>query len=195
MNGNELLELLAAFTALVLGALFLGAATAKLEQPSLFAATLRELGIGPPALVRAGALLVPLAELAAGAALVVRPGAALALLPALVLVLAFAGAGLLAMTKRHPVRCSCWGARSAQSELGVRQVAVLPLWLSALALVARAGPGAAWPASSGLAVLAVVVLALLVAPRAVRVVRLARELAAQRRAQLWLNAHLPGADA
>ncbi|MBU2697569.1 MauE/DoxX family redox-associated membrane protein [Pimelobacter sp. 30-1] len=196
MDANELLELLAGATTLALGGVFLGAATAKLERPSLFAATLRDLGVRSERLVRAGALLVPLSELGTGAALVLRPGAMVGVLAALTLALGFAGTGIVAMTRRHAVRCSCWGARSARSVLGIRQVAALPLWLLALALVARPGAGASWSAAQGLAVLAGLVLALLVAPRTVRVVRLAREVAAQRRAQIWLNARLlPGADA
>ena len=133
----------------------------KIPGRRRFAATLTGLGVPRR---RAGAVtaVVVGAEVASAAALPFLPDA-LQAAAALAAGVVFAGAGLVALRRRLHLPCACFGSLSGpSSELGRRQVALLPLWLAG-ALILAAGPGRAGSPEAGLERVALGLLAAAVA--------------------------------
>lgn len=141
---------------LVAAVLLLYAAVHKLAAPRAFRSTLTTLGVPWPAPVSAG---VPVLELAAGSTLLSAPRSAVAAGLVAGLGVAFAVAGVLALRSGTKVKCACFG-RVGAGDLGLRQIAVLPLWAGVAAVALRtpeqspAGPAAAAAVIWGLAVCA-----------------------------------------
>lgn len=114
----------------------------KIPGRRRFAASLMGLGLmglGMPRR-RAGAAAVAViaAELAAAAGLPFLPGP----LQAAVTVAAgavFAGAGLVALRRHLHLPCACFGSLAGPSELGRRQLVLLPVWLVAALVLALGG--------------------------------------------------------
>lgn len=156
----------AAASALVLAAVFVWAAVAKLRERRATVTSFRELRLPCPEVL---AVAVPIAEVLLAVALVAAPTQAS--LVALALVLVFSFVIGRAVAGGWGARCACFGGGA-----GDRPVSVLELVrnaaLGALAIVASgAGAGSAlWPSLPALVVVAVVVfagrLALAVAARA-----------------------------
>ncbi|MGI5286145.1 MauE/DoxX family redox-associated membrane protein [Nonomuraea polychroma] len=125
--------------------------------------THRELGqtiarLGPAALARQGAIAVIVAELLAVAGLATIPSATWPRALIALLALAFAGAGIRALSSGEKIKCGCFGSGGAV--LGWRQVLYLPLWLALAALAEVRPPN--WTGEEGLLGLAVALLALAV---------------------------------
>lgn len=130
--------------ALAVAAVLAAAGLEKARSGEATASTLRELG-APDGAARWAVPLIVLAELSVAAGLLWRPGAAATAAGVALLGTAFAAAGAVALAREEEVRCGCLGA-GGEGTLGGRQVAALPAWLGAAALVGTAAP----PAVSGL---------------------------------------------
>jgi hypothetical protein len=127
--------LLGTAVALVMAALLLFAAVAKLASSAPLAETLERLGLPTP-LARAAAPLVPWAELAVGTAVVFRPDSLAAQAGVVILAASFAIAGLVAFRLKEPVPCSCFGTGGGGT-LGLRQTIAAVLWVGGVVLVRR----------------------------------------------------------
>ncbi|MEV6930716.1 MauE/DoxX family redox-associated membrane protein [Dactylosporangium sp. NPDC051485] len=163
--------------ACAVAAVFVVGGVEKLRVRSAFARTLSELGLPAP-LVPVLSLLVPIAELATSAGLMLAPAAAWPAAGVAALGAAFALAGLLGLRARQPVACSCLGA-ATDAYLGRRQLVLLPGWLAVAAVLRLAPPH--WSVLEGLQLLALVVVASS-ALHAVKVVKAWRTDATYRRA-------------
>lgn len=124
--------LTAVYTAAVACAagVLLYAGAAKLAAPRAFRRTLRELRL--PFGERLW-LVVPMVEIGCAALLLIRPGAVETSLAVGGLGLAFAVAGAAAHVRGLFIRCACFG-RDGAGRLGLRQVALLPVWWAIAAL-------------------------------------------------------------
>lgn len=137
-------------------ALLIYAAAQKLAAPRSFRSTLTALRVPRPVLVSVG---VPLTELAAGFCLLSVPRAALTAALVVVLGLSFSAAGALALGRGTKVKCACFG-QAEGGDLGLRQIAMLPLWGGVAALAvwtpdgSPAGPEPAIAVTLALAVFA-----------------------------------------
>ncbi|MFF4189784.1 MauE/DoxX family redox-associated membrane protein [Nonomuraea sp. NPDC001831] len=123
--------------------------------------THRELGrtiaqLGPAALGRHAAIAVIAVEMLAVIGLTVAPAALWPRVLIVLLSMAFAGAGIRALSRGEKIKCGCFGNGGAV--LGWRQVLYLPLWL-ALVVLAEANPPT-WTGQEGLLGLAVALLAM-----------------------------------
>ncbi|MFI1828442.1 MauE/DoxX family redox-associated membrane protein [Streptomyces sp. NPDC020412] len=116
--------MLNAVVRVVAAALLIYAAGQKLAAPRSFRSTLTALHVPRPVLVSVG---VPMAELAAGFFLLIAPRTAVTVALVAALGLSFAAAGALAMGRGTKVKCACFGQADG-GDLGIRQIAVLPLW-------------------------------------------------------------------
>ncbi len=110
-------------------ALLLIAGAQKLAAPSRFEETLRALGLP---LVRSLVVAVPLVELLTASLILVRLSPQIAAALTVILGGSFGGAGLVALLQRKTVQCACFGPMG-KGTLGIRQVAAVPLWLTAAA--------------------------------------------------------------
>ena len=126
--------------ALVGAGVLLWAALEKARDLGAAASTLRQLGV--PGRATVPAALVVLAELTVALALVFRPDLLWTQAGVMLLAAAFAVAGLLALRRDEPVRCTCFGA-GRRGYLGTRQIAALVPWAAGAAFlnVAAATPG------------------------------------------------------
>ncbi|MEU8954771.1 MauE/DoxX family redox-associated membrane protein [Streptomyces sp. NPDC048518] len=115
---------------IVAAALLIYAAAQKLAAPRSLRATLVALRIPRPVLVAAG---IPVIELVAGFSLLSVPRFATTPVLVAVLGLSFAGAGALALSRGTKVKCACFGQADG-GVLGLRQIAMLPLWGGVAAL-------------------------------------------------------------
>jgi uncharacterized membrane protein YphA (DoxX/SURF4 family) len=162
----------AAAAALVLAGVFAWAGVAKLRRHAATRDSFRGLGLPAPAVL---SRVVPLAELAVAAGLLLAP--ALAAWVALALLLAFTIVIGRAIVRGSAVACACFGASSTGAD-DERPVSVLELvrnaGLGALAIVAGgAGAGSVrWPYLPALVVVTVVVALARVAFAAVELRRL-----------------------
>ena len=105
--------------------LLLYAGARKIAAPQPFRQTLDALRL-PAADVLV--LVVPVVEIAAGAALVASPRSVATTVVVAGLGAAFAGAALLALHRGERIRCACYGP-GGDGELGWRQLVALPAWL------------------------------------------------------------------
>jgi len=109
---------------LAVSAVLLVAGAQKLASPRRFAETLRALRLpGVPVLAR----VVPSLELATAALLLTGARLAGAVMT-VALGFGFGAAGLMAMRSRTRIACACFGPLDS-GMLGVRQVALVPVWL------------------------------------------------------------------
>ncbi|GII95828.1 MauE/DoxX family redox-associated membrane protein [Sinosporangium siamense] len=134
-----MMEALGVAVRLAAALLLMYAAAQKLAVPRPFRQTLEALRV--PA-VRAVALLVPAAETAAAVGLLAAPGNPLTGTLVAGLGFSFAGAALVAMRRGESIRCACYG-QEGESDLGVRQLVALPLWLGVAAVSMLVPPGEA----------------------------------------------------
>ncbi len=134
-----------------LGLVFLAASLAKLTDSARFRATLAAYRLLPETAVGIVALLLPVAELAVGAAMIL--GLRIAFLPAAGLFLLFAGAVAINIRRgRSHIDCGCGGHEDAQPlswELVAHDVVLAAVALAALALPAGAEPAVAVFAIAG----------------------------------------------
>jgi hypothetical protein len=133
------------------------AALAKLTDQRSLIATLRALAI-PRAATRVAALLLPTTELLTAVSLMLFPGHMWPSILLASLFVLFAASAGVAMIRGLSVSCSCFGASS--SNLGWRQIAMLPVWLLLAGLLVYARES--WSSIAGsLAVLAIAMTVLL----------------------------------
>lgn len=96
----------------------------------------------------------------------------LAALTVTALGLAFAGAGVLALTRGQAIACNCFGGTARDRRLGWPQVLLLPLWLLAAWAIAAPRPGTGPGPAEVITLFVVLALALIrAALPAVRVLR------------------------
>jgi hypothetical protein len=124
--------ILATTVALVGASILLWAGLEKARDPASTASTLRQLGV-PARLTNAAGLIIP-AELAVALGLVFRPDSAVTQGGVILLAGAFALAGLLALRRNEPVRCSCFGSGWG-GNLGRNQVLGLVPWVGGAAFL------------------------------------------------------------
>lgn len=111
--------------------LLVWAGASKLAEPAPIRTTIAALGVPWAPGV---AMVLGLAELAAGSALVLLPGSLLTALPIICLACAFGAAAALALVRKVQVDCACLTA-AASAPLGWRQLAALPAWIVVAATV------------------------------------------------------------
>jgi hypothetical protein len=147
--------ILATTVALVGASILLWAGLEKARDPASTASTLRQLGV-PARLANAAGLIIA-AELAVALGLVFRPDSAVTQGGVVLLAGGFALAGLVALRRDEPVRCTCFGS-GRDGYLGTNQVFALVPWVGGAAFlhVADLAPpspsrGAAMLAAIGLA--------------------------------------------
>ena len=99
----------ALIASIVLGAVFVGAGGSKLAAADAWSAQAAGLGVAP-----ALAAVVPWAELAVGALLMVQLGAPWPAVAALVLLVAFSALLVVRLTQGRRPPCACFGALSAK---------------------------------------------------------------------------------
>ena len=180
------MAILGTTVALVGASILLWAGLEKARDPASTASTLRQLGASAR-LANAAVLIIP-AELAVALGLVFRPDSAVTLGGVVLLAGAFALAGLLALRRDEPVRCSCFGSGWG-GYLGRNQVLGLVPWVGGAAflhVVDLAAPspsrGAAMLAGVGLTMAGVRLVPVLGAWREARGDRLSA-----RETYLWLR--------
>jgi hypothetical protein len=173
----DVAELIGVGATVAVAGVLLWAGLEKLRVHRDFLGTLTALGTAPQWLRRTGAVAVPVVELSVALGLLFWPGNRLPQLGIVVLAVAFAVAGVLALRAAQPIRCACFGLSG--SRLGRRQLYAFPAWIGAAVAIAAAPP--LWTAGTGTTVLAGTVLAM-AAVRAVAVERARRAAAATRHA-------------
>lgn len=180
------MAILATAVALVGASILLVAGLEKARDPASTASTLRQLGLSAT-LANVGVLIIP-AELAVAVGLLFRPDSAVTQGGVVLLAGAFAVAGLLALRREEPVRCTCFGS-GRSGTLGTNQLLALVPWVAGAAFlqVADLAPpspsrGAAMLAGVGLTMAGVRLIPLLGAWREARGDRLSA-----RETYLWLH--------
>jgi uncharacterized membrane protein len=108
----------------VLGAIFIVAGLSKLVGMKHFRKTLTRLGMAQ-ALSKPAALLIIVAELVTGTALFALPASPWARLSVIILSVAFASAGAVALLSHRQIRCNCFG-EIGKGVLGWPQIRLLP---------------------------------------------------------------------
>src|SRR3954467_5078738 len=126
---------------LLLGGVFVVAGVGKLADLPGFRGTLRGFGVGERR-SRIGAVVLPLAELATAAALLVQPWAIWGAAAALLLLVAFTGAIVNALARGDAPDCGCFGALHS-APVGSRQVVRNAALAAPAVFVVAAGPGSA----------------------------------------------------
>lgn len=121
---------LGAAVQIVAAAVLLLAGAQKLASPAKFAATVRTLRLPG---VRVLAVGVPMAEVATAVLVLTRPTWAAA--PVAALGAGFGAAGLMAVRQKTVVACACFGPLDT-GFLGLRQVALAPVWFAVAAAIA-----------------------------------------------------------
>jgi hypothetical protein len=130
---------LATGVVLIISAVLFVAALEKARAPALTAATFRGLGVAD-ALAWPATRVLTLAECGTAIAVLFAPASMLTHAAIMVLAVAFAVAGVLALRSGEPLRCSCFGAGGGY--LGWRQVVALVPWLMGVAVLHSAIPNA-----------------------------------------------------
>src|SRR4051794_35997443 len=126
---------------LVVAAVFIVAGVGKLADLPGFRGTLRAFGVGER-LSRVGAVVLPIAELATAAALLVQPWATWGAAAALLLLVAFTGAIVNALARGDAPDCGCLGALHS-APVSRRQVVRNAALAAPAVFVLATGPGAA----------------------------------------------------
>ena len=159
--------------AAAMAAVLLSAALSKAATRAQFANVLLELGISKRS-APATAVLVIIAELAVATALIARPGSPLTLLGVSALAIVFASAGALALRAEKKIHCGCFGA-GLPGELGIRQIAIIPVSLALIMLLSLDAGAARTPVHPATTFTAVsLMLAIVRAVHALRLFRVAR---------------------
>ena len=97
------------------------------------ASTIRSLGV-PLKLARRSAGLLALTEVGVAFGLLFKPESVVTQIGVVVLALAFAVAGIIALRQDEPIRCNCFGA-GGNGHLGRNQIIALLPWLAGVVLV------------------------------------------------------------
>jgi Methylamine utilisation protein MauE len=149
-------DLVGAAAQFLLAGTFLFASLSKVLTVGTLRETVERLGVrsSVAAPVAVGVLA---AELLAGIGLLLRPGDPGPRILAVVLVAAFAGAGIRALVRGERIPCACFGGDRGEA-LGWTQIRRLGLWLPLLAVAQWRPPP--WTAQEGLLLLAVLLLGL-----------------------------------
>ena len=119
--------------ATVVTVIMIWAGAAKLTAREDFVRTLQGLGFATSQ-ARWVAVVLPTLEVATGILIQVYPTELISRLAVLSLGMLFATAGVIALQRNLHIDCACLGAPGG-SRLGWRQIAALPLWASAIALM------------------------------------------------------------
>ncbi len=124
------MELVGAAVQCAVAATLVVAGAAKVAVPREIVATLTALRLPAVPILR---VALPLVELAVAVAVAVAPTSPLTTLAVAALGVGFAAVGLSVHLRGDAVACACFGGRHGR-RLGLRQVAVLPVWIAAAAL-------------------------------------------------------------
>lgn len=127
------LEAVAFIVSLGMAAILLWAGLEKVRDMRSFASTIRALNI-PHGAVEHLARLIVIAEIAVGLGLVFQPGMVWTQISVIVLALAFAAAGFLALRHDEPIRCNCFGS-GPSDRLGVNQIIMLFPWIAGVSIL------------------------------------------------------------
>lgn len=180
--------LLTTFVAVAIATVLLVAALEKARTPELTAAMLRGLGVRRSSAMAMTRLLT-LAELGTALAVLFAPGSTFTLAAIVILAVAFAVAGGLALRSDEPIRCTCFGAGAGGGGgyLGRRQIIALVPWFAGVAVL-----GVATPNTDGAALFALTAL-LILAARSMRLATAFLEARGDRKSAqemlLWLPSH------
>lgn len=178
--------LLTTFVAVAIATVLLVAALEKARTPELTAAMLRGLGVRRSSAMAMTRLLT-LAELGTALAVLFAPGSTFTLAAIVILAVAFAVAGGLALRSDEPIRCTCFGAGGGGGYLGRRQIIALVPWFAGVAVL-----GVATPNTDGAALFALTAL-LILAARSMRLATAFLEARGDRKSAqemlLWLPSH------
>jgi len=169
-----------------MAAVLFRAVTEKARDLGPLAETIRALG-APPSIAPLAALAVTSAEILVALALLFRPDATATHAAIVALAALFALAGLLAMRRDEPIRCSCFGSGSAV--LGRAQLIALIPWIGGAAML-RLTFASAPPLSSSAALFAGTSLGV-AALAAAAVAKAQRDARADRRTAQEMNEWLP----
>jgi hypothetical protein len=180
----SIVTVLATGVTLVISAVLFAAALEKARAPAFTAATFRGLGVAD-ALAWPATRVLTLTECGTAIAVLFAPASTLTHAAIVVLAVAFAVVGVLALWSGEPLRCSCFGAGGGY--LGWRQIVALVPWLVGVVVLRSATPSAEGPLLFALVALFIL---------AARSVRLVKEVVGARgdrkSAQemlLWLPSH------
>lgn len=183
-RGTNIVILLATFVTLAISAVLLIAALEKARDPAPAVATLRRLGV-PETLALPATRLLMLVELSTAIAVLFAPASTLTHAAIVVLAVAFAVAGVMALRSDEPLRCSCFGA--GDGYLGWRQIAALVPWLAGIVILRFATPSTAG------ALLFAITALLILAARSVSLAKVFVEARGDRKSAqemlLWLPSH------
>lgn len=128
----------------VVAFLFLGAARGKLRSGPAFRGVVRDYRLLPSVMVAPVAFVLPYAEAAVGAGLLVRPGFAFAVYPAAALLLVFAAAaGVNLLRGRRDISCGCFMGPDGGRRIGWGLVARNIFMAAVLMAAAHTGAAAA----------------------------------------------------
>jgi hypothetical protein len=119
--------------ALVMAGVLLWAGLDKVRDPDPIVSTIRHLGILNRRAVWAAALLA-ITEICVALGLLFNPHSAWTLAGVVTVAGTFAGAGMFALSRDEPIRCSCFGS-GGNGQLGSRQIVALVPWLASAAIV------------------------------------------------------------
>lgn len=139
-----------------LAVVLLLAGFSKAVKPRELRHVLVRLGLAGRAASGAAGLVIG-AEITVGVALLALPAQLWPRAAALALAAGFAGAGTVALLRREPIACHCFGSLGSGS-LGRRQVVLFPVWLLLAGLAQWQPP--AWKMEVGLLLVSFVLLAL-----------------------------------
>jgi uncharacterized membrane protein YphA (DoxX/SURF4 family) len=182
------MRILVVAVTLLMASTLLWAGLEKARSLRSVARTLHRLGM-PESGSRLVAPLVVAVELGVALGLIYRPRSIVTLTGVLALATAFAISGFMALRRKEKIRCGCFGPHGG-AHLGWNQLASLPVWFSAVALVWLNGPTHSSDDGQGASGLAVVAL-LMAVLRGVSSLRAAHEARGDRRSAqemfVWLN--------
>jgi hypothetical protein len=149
---------LSAAVQVAIAGIFLVSGLQKAPRTNRLALTVQRLGVAR-ALSSVAAVVVIAAELVIATSLMLVPSAAWPRVATILMATTFAGAGLIALSRRQGVRiaCNCFGGGDSKA-LGYRQLQMLPLWIVAVLVAGWAAP--TWSVEFGIGVLTVAVLTL-----------------------------------
>lgn len=128
-------KLLGLFARLVVGALFIYAASSKIQDPMKFAEEVRAYELAPVLLTNAIAIVLPWLELLAGTLLIVGFWRAEARLLILLMMLGFTSGKISVEVRGMDINCGCWGSDWMESTFHGIWGIVLNLFLIGLLLV------------------------------------------------------------
>lgn len=135
VGAGQAWKLLGLFARLVVGALFIYAASSKIQDPMKFAEEVRAYELAPVLTTNAIAIVLPWLELLAGALLIVGFWRAEARLLILLMMIGFTFGKISVEVRGMDINCGCWGSDWMESTFHGIWGIVLNLFLIGLLVV------------------------------------------------------------